>query len=428
MTTLEMPPTIEYDHSQIDWGQELVFPNTRTFAQLSHRIFNRYPARSISLVPRAIIASTSRPKRRALRVLDPFMGSGTTAVEAVLGGATPYGVEIDPLARLISDVRIAGYGLIGIQEIRRIYERVSRYWHRTKPDWELAPRLHNVRYWFDDQQFEELLRLKTSIYRWTQDDRLARDFFRIVLADMIRPCSRAERQTLKPYISKKYKKTPSSVGEAFDKSFEAHARAIHDFELSTEADRATQISWLGHDATNFELRDHIDVAITSPPYTNALDYVRCIKIESAWADCGDDDTFIRLKRGQVGDDGRKGPDIPAEVASLVAPAYEEIARKDPARAATVAQYFADMWKNLSSVFDALRPGGCYHLIVGDSEIRGTEVPTHEYIAELGKLIGFEWSNYYWYRIRDHRLSIPRQNQGGKIKAEHVISLTRPEDT
>src|SRR5437588_1133351 len=36
------------------------------------------------------------------RVLDPMCGSGTTLVEATLRGRVPLGIDIDPLARLVS--------------------------------------------------------------------------------------------------------------------------------------------------------------------------------------------------------------------------------------------------------------------------------------------------------------------------------------
>ena len=87
-----------------------------------------------------------------------------------------------------------------------------------------------------------------------------------------------------------------------------------------------------------------------------------------------------------------------------------------------------MFDNLQSVYKSLAESGEYHMIVGNSVIRGVQVPTHELLAKLATKAGFNWIGYYSYDIKDHRTSIPRKGQGGKIKVEHVISLKKKEET
>lgn len=419
---------IEYDHKAVDWDAEIRFPNTRTFRQYTHRIFNRYPARSISLVPRAIIRSVVADRQRSgsCRVLDPFMGSGTTAVEAALLGCEIYGVELDPFARLIAEVRIRRYSSSDISNLADLSKAIADQWESTAPKTELVPRLANVRHWFTDSQFDDLLRIKSCMYKLTSGDSLSHDFFRIVLADMIRPCSQAERQTLKPYISKKYKKTAASVSDAFKKSSEAHLEAVRDLNDEDPSGRSPVINWLGSDASDFSSnRLRLDVAITSPPYTNALDYVRCIKIESAWVDCGSDESFATLRRSHIGDPSCRANAPNESVIKLTSEIIAKINKVDPVRARTVLSYFASMDCNLRCVWNCLRRGGEYHLIVGDSVIREVPVNTHLILAELGQRLGFEWTHYYKYQIRDHRLSIPRKTEGGKIEYEYVVTLRKP---
>ena len=83
-----------------------------------------------------------------------------------------------------------------------------------------------------------------------------------------------------------------------------------------------------------------------------------------------------------------------------------------------------MERNIASVFSALRRGGKYFIIVGDSRIRRLEVPTHRILAEIAKRLGLSWDHYFYYRIKDHRTSIPRGDRGGKIEYEYVIGLTK----
>ena len=84
-----------------------------------------------------------------------------------------------------------------------------------------------------------------------------------------------------------------------------------------------------------------------------------------------------------------------------------------------------MYKNLSSVFQALVDGGEYHVIIGDNDIKNVPVPTHQLIAEMALKIGFLWPIYYKYPIKDHRTSIPRNGKGGKIEHEFVLGLKKP---
>jgi hypothetical protein len=354
------------------------------------------------------------------------MGSGTTAVEAALLGCEIFGVELDPFARLIADVRIRQYTPSDLLRLANLSSAIASKWQRAAPRTELIPRLANVRHWFTDSQFEDLLRFKSCMYKLTAEDHLSRDFFRIVLADMIRPCSQAERQTLKPYISTRYRKIATSVGDAFNKSFEAHLEALREFNDESLQGRSQCINWLGNDASNFSAsRLRMDIAITSPPYTNALDYVRCIKIESAWVDCGTDESFAELRQSHIGDPSCRTDALNEDVVNLTREIVSKIGKADPARAKTVLSYFCSMHANLRCVWNCLRKGGEYHLIIGDSVIREVPVSTHLILAELGELLGFEWTHYYKYQIRDHRLSIPRKSEGGKIEYEYVITLRKP---
>ena len=405
------------------WGDTLAYPTTRTQRLYTHKIFNRYPARSINLVPRQLLHAYKQVHGAGI-VLDPFMGSGTTAIEGLLAGFSVLGTEIDPFARLVTEVSTTPFTRNELAGLRQHFEEIVAYWPNAPLDDALRPRLANIDYWFSDTSFQDLLRLKKAIQQ-VCDTQPALNFFRLVLGDIIRPCSLAERQTLKPYISKKHPKTPAAVGATFQKSFESYYQALSEFSQEL-AGRPARFEWAGHDAVHFTTERPADIAITSPPYLNSIDYTRCIKIESAWLDCADDAIIRQVKNGQIGDETRKAPTLAAAVA--VQPYLDQLATQDQRRADIAAHYFDDMRHNLASVWAALRPGGSYHLIIGNSNLRGVEIPTHELIAQQGQDLGFAWTGYFRYKLKDHRLSIPRQNNatGGKIEVEHVVTLQKPE--
>jgi DNA modification methylase len=351
------------------------------------------------------------------------MGSGTTAVEANLFGAQPYGLEIDPFARLISNVRVLKYDQDSILRLKKLSDILTETWKDFDVDKAFSPKLRNIEYWFSEDNFLDLLKFKKAIYSITPESSMERDFFRLILADMIRPCSKAERQTLKPYISTKYIKVPSTIDEAYRKSWAAHYNSIIEYSQQVK-EQSRSIIWLGNNATDFTSKDLLDCAITSPPYINALDYVRCRKLESSWVDCGNDKLFSDIKKDHIGDSRQVSNEIQENILKFLNNYIEQIEKVDKPRSNVVVNYFQDMYKNLFCVYNALRSGGEYHIIIGDSQIRNIFIPTHSILAEIALFVGFEWVNYYWYDIKDHRTSIPRNGNGGKINSEHVISLRK----
>lgn len=409
---------------KMDWGITLEYPSTRTLKLYTHKVFNRYPARSISLVPRQLLYAYQKEHGHTGSVLDPFMGSGTTGIEGMLAGFSIVGTEIDPFARLVAEVSTTVFTSAELHELRGLQQEILQLFCSTTNLLAPLPSLHNITYWFTEKNLTDLLKLKASIGAICQPNSKAYNFFQLVLADIIRPCSKAERQTLKPYISKKYAKVPAPVKETYQKSFDSYLQAVREFSQATQQFNST-FYWAGNNAIDFQLTNKVDIAITSPPYLNALDYTRCIKMESAWAGCADDLLIKSVKNNQIGDETRKaGNNTPDNLLTIINEYVTKIGESDPRRASVTIQYFADMSRNLNCVYESLRTDGEYHLIVGNSMIRGIEVPTHEILAKIGEQIGFAWTGYFNYRIKDHRLSIPRNNNGGKIDIEHVISLRK----
>lgn len=422
-----------YNPYELDWDATIEFPSTRTVKQYGNRIYNRYPARSVFLVPRSIIAEESK-RNSSLNILDPFMGSGTTAVEASLvPNTTIFGTEMDPFARLIAQVSIQRFTYDELSELDEHYNFILSNWKSTQIDQSLYPNLKNIEYWFDENVFQELMQLKSCIYNFDVNEKKS-NFFKICFADCIKPASKMERQSTKPYISSKYKKTPKPVWESFEYSFGKFKEILEDYIKDDKKHRGN-ITWLSFDATNFEINDvELDLAITSPPYLNAFDYTHIIKIESAWVGTLVDKDVSILRSKQVGHAKRADQEIDALVYKHFNEFELRLRESMPNKKIgnerliqVCLAYFNDMLKNLKCVHNALRKGGSYHMIIGDNVINKIEIPTHIIIANLAQEVGFNWKGYYKYPIKDHRTSVPRGEQGGKIKYEFVLILEKEYD-
>lgn len=406
-----------YNPYKLKWGDEIQFPSSKTLCEYGNRIYNRYPARSIFLVPRSILY---HEQKKNIRVLDPFMGSGTTAVETILSGNIALGVEMDPFARMISSVSSTIFKKNELNEIEKTYNEIINNWPKFEA--QKKPDLKGIERWFSGNDLEQLLQLKHAITEISKKKYIP--FFLIAFADCIKPVSLMERQSLKPYISRKYKKQTKPVDESFKSSFEAHFNATSQMSNVLQG-KAYPLKWLGNDATSFPApKELADIAITSPPYINALDYTRCIKIESAMCDLISNDSIQSLHKCQIGHEARRNQTIPDKVKNVFFDYYKKINAIDEMRAQTAMAFFNDIFKNLNCVKKALKDGAVYHMIIGDNNIRKIFIPSHEIIAHLAEEIGFHWIGYYKYQIKDHRMSIPRNSDDSKINYEHVIMLKK----
>ena len=179
-----MRQTVEQANLQrINWD----FTDERT-NELTHN-FHPYPAKFIPQIPREMIANLSDSGDV---ILDPFVGSGTTLVEAVLQSRQAIGVDINPLAALISkvkatplsDAQLAQIPAV-VAEIRAdvdaLYGQASLFGRRgTRADYPI-PDFPKLRFWFKDCVIQEAAIIKYYIMNDLEDEDV-KDFLKIAFS------------------------------------------------------------------------------------------------------------------------------------------------------------------------------------------------------------------------------------------------------
>ena len=114
-----------------------------------------YPAKMFHRIPLQIL-EVLKPTTGSV-VFDPFCGSGTVLLEAILDGHQAVGVDINPLARMISRVKTTPLDQGHIKRhARSILQRMRQY--RSEPSDEQIPE-----FWFKRDQRIVLHRLHRSI-------------------------------------------------------------------------------------------------------------------------------------------------------------------------------------------------------------------------------------------------------------------------
>lgn len=235
---------------------------------------------------------------------------------------------------------------------------------------------------------------------------------------------------------------------------------------------ATATVTLG-DAKTFSLpgyKGSIDLAITSPPYINAMNYYRGTKLRLFWIqDLLDEITDLdaeHLRKSFVGTNFAGVPNLDRNLPAQIQehwtdtqqafnqtrlPALDEHIRNiheseltDASRVSYITwRFFAeDMVKSLTRVFEHLKPGGYFFFIIGENTINGRRIQNHRFISDivqnLGKFDthggelepedGFRFAGMGWDEIANRGLFQDRSHGNGIIEREWVIVLQKPPES
>lgn len=394
--------------------------------------FFKYLCKFIPQVPRWALKKYIKTENPW--VLDPFCGSGTTLVESALLGCNAIGIDFDPLSNLITRAKSTPLKEKQLTELKARLSELLIYTEKCRHiDQSLVPAISNFDLWFSRKASDDLVKIKQGISRFKEgsNDSALVDFFNVCFASIIKRVSNADSQSPKPYVSRKIKKIPGNALELFKKVTLENLEKLEYFSSAVVPSKSFVIRGDARSVDDLvhrkRLVQHVDLAVTSPPYINAFDYVRSLKLENLWLDLMDPNELGQHSKEQVGTE--KITFDPALISSMreysnLYKVFHKIAEKDRQRAYVVMKYFYDMRLNLISVKNILKPKGTYCIVVGNSKIRGVEIPTHKYLIQIAENVGFKLDSLFGYVIKNPYLRIPRKGRGGLIKVDWVISLRK----
>lgn len=382
--------------------------------------FFKYPCKFIPEIPRWAIKRYNSNDNTI--VYDPFSGSGTTLVESAICGYPSYGSEIDKTANLITKVKSTRLNPGQINSLDKIYNDLLALAINPKAP-SIIPVMDNITHWFSEEAINKLGRIKKGIDGIT--DQGIRDFFTVCFASIIKKVSFCDDISPKPYVSTRVKKCPPDVIKEFSSTFARYKDCI--IEFSSLRSISPQI--LPGGAFGLTEKDRFTLAITSPPYINAFDYARSMRLENLWLGFETEESIRKGKKEYVGTESIKdynsfsSADFMKE-SPLLVHYLESIYKVDVKRAAVVNKFFCDMKTNLLLTHNALKEGGHYIIVIGNSEIRKTEICSWEVLKEIAVSIGYHYDYHFSYMIKNPYIRIPRSGQGGKIAMDYVLVLSK----
>ena len=274
--TKGIPPTI---HTRFRGSQGEV--GRRDFA--THWI-HWYPAKMFHKIPAEILTSLTAG---ALTVLDPFCGSGTVLLEAALRGHSAIGIDVNPLAQLISRVKTTRLDVASLS--RRADQTLSRARaSRGNQGVDVLPA-----YWFLPAARQALVVSHREVQRVAY--RPHRDFLRVSLSATVRRSSLADPSVAPPVRLSRAREKRGSARYARDlrRALDVSSRTVHDSfrkRVESNIERMSELCHCKNYGTARVLEsveaaatglptESIDLIITSPPYCGAQKYVRSVRLE-----------------------------------------------------------------------------------------------------------------------------------------------------
>jgi len=359
-------------------------------------------------------------------VLDPFAGSGTTLVETRRAGARAWGTEL--LAPAVLAARVKTRFELSPRALRSAAARTVDRARGREPG--ALPFLRETRRQFDRKNRDDLTRLRDALPSGHSG---IADALRLAFGRILIPASRLHRSPCLGY-NRRYRPGGADPFALF---------------ASATEEMATDLEWLagergrwgpparvvaGDARTVAWPNGSVDLAVTSPPYVNGMDYVMNYKVDLAWLGYARSYADLAaLRSAEVACDNLPRTETAPYLATagsgdpwldeILAQIRENVRRKGSYRRddvhAVVRRYFSDLAPVLARVRDALVPGGRFVLVVGDSLLAGTYVPGDLLTARLGAALGFSIVS----------VQVARARRSGQRRSfvlrESVVTLERP---
>jgi len=172
----------------------------------------------------------------------------------------------------------------------------------------------------------------------------------------------------------------------------------------------------------------IDVVVTSPPYLNAIDYLRCSKFSLVWM--GYQVADLRtLRSTSVGTEAAGGESEDPQVMEVIKrlKLNPELGTR---HTAILGKYVTDMRAAVREVARVLKPGGRAVYVVGENTLRGTYVRNATIVKAVGEMAGLRLTSRRSRALPANRRYLPPPSarsgaaMGTRMRREIVLTFEK----
>lgn len=366
-------------------------------------------------------------------VLDPMAGSGTVLRQALSLGHTAIGFDMDPLAVLMSRVWTNHFEADVVRaELESILQEAAAVDLRSaRLAWQDEETLEFIRYWFGDPQRRELTRLADVLARRrssvrSQARRSALDILQVALSRIIvtkEQCASLARDTSHSRPHRVTLVSDYDVVDGFKRSANQLITRLISNQAANHAHGQVQVA-LG-DARSIELKDRsVDAIMTSPPYLNAIDYMRGHRLSLVWL--GYSISELRAIRScTIG--AERSFDAECSIADTIAASMCDLERLEPKQRKMVIRYAGDLERMMRQAARVLRPGGTATYVLGNSCLKDVFIRNSDGVAKAGIHAGLLLTKVAERDLPAASRYLPVTKSGSlskRMRTETILTFTR----
>lgn len=374
------------------------------------------------------------------RVLDPFCGSGTTLVEASQIGATATGYDINPFAVFLANAKLQALQT-SPKSLDDDLDRILAYMDRFAPSLadRSTERMEYLGKWFTPDILDRLEQLREAILTEAPD---SAPVFLCVASNLLRDYSLQDPNDLR--IRRRKSPLPErDLLEPFEDGCRSLASKIQITHSILGRDLGAGKARLRDIGSPLDKEEMFDAAITSPPYAMALPYIDTQRLSLVWLGLTDPRNILPLEASLIGSREAKlgelktleeairdnAAGLPADQLALCRQAKALLSATDGFRRKAVPgllyRYFSFMRESFRSVFNELKPGAPYALVVGHNHTtlggQRIDIDTPSHLAALAESVG--WNLVDIIPLQTYqRYGYHAENA---VAAESLILLGRP---
>ena len=362
----------------------------------------RYPATMVPLMQSKLIELFTERDSSIRLLLDPFMGSGTTLVEANTKGLDTIGIDINPFAYLITSVKLKRISLNLLREksetlVARIENDISieyNYW------------FVKIDKWFKPEVINELSIIKRNIEM--EDDLDYRCVMWVAFAKTVQYSSNDRSSTFKLHIKSKEDIDSSRVDVKayFKKTLQEMQQLYEEYYNGFFCEESVSKVYCGNsiDVLQQKIADNsIDIISTSPPYgdnATTVTYGQYSMLQLRWIPIQDlqiaiEDKLIEnyssIDRMSLGGtnyskDKIDSSEILSRSKSLFE-LYKKLNESDEKKARKVVSFYIDYEEILKELFRVIKHGKYLVFTVGNRKVDNELVYLDKVTVELSEHLG-----------------------------------------
>jgi len=393
-----------FSKTKIDHSWSFSDKTRKDTAYITHG-YHRYPAK---FIPQIVSRLAEKYTREGDLIVDPFGGCGTTLVESKIMGRSSVGIDINPVAVLITKAKITP---IDPQKIERAFtllkSKLDTYTKNTKIK---APEHERIDYWFKPEEKRKLAFIFTEISKLKDQD--VRDFFYCGFSNILKNCSIWLQKSNKP--TRDQNKKPSDPISTFYKQIKMMLRGNTQFyELAKEKkylETSSQVYCA--DARTIPVQDNsVSLIITSPPYVTSYEYADLHQLTALWLEYTKDLSDFRKRFIGTSYHNKKDLILNSELAEKI---RSELLEKDKKTAEEVSTYFSEMNQVFIEMKRMLKKGGKTCIVIGNTSFKGVEILNAEVFVEQLQNLGLGITDIIKREIPSKNLPSVRDEKTGKF--------------